>query len=78
MYLSPGYLSRLFKKEVGQNLSTYIQNVRVEQAKVLLQSTNLKIFEIADEVGINDPVYFSKTFKKITGHRPNEFRKKNQ
>lgn len=74
VHLSASYLSRLFKKEIGQNLSAYIQTVRIEHAKVLLRSTMLKTYEVAEAVGICDPVYFSKTFKKATGVKPKDYR----
>lgn len=74
VHLSASYLSKLFKKEVGQNISSYIQFVRIERAKVLLRTTNKKTYEIAEAVGICDPVYFSKIFKKTTGKKPKEFR----
>lgn len=74
VYLSPSYLSKLFKRETGENISTFIQNVRIENAKRLLLSTNLKTYEVAELVGISDPVYFSRIFKKITGVKPKEFK----
>ncbi len=74
VYLSPSYLSKLFKRETGENLSIYIQNVRVQQAKILLRTTNLKTYEVAEQVGISDPVYFSRIFKKVTGIKPKDFR----
>lgn len=75
VYLSPSYLSRLFKRETGENLSSYIQNVRIEQAKLLLRTTSLKTYEVAERVGISDPVYFSRIFKKITGVKPKDYRR---
>ncbi len=74
VHLSASYLSRLFKREIGLNLSTYIQNVRIEEAKILLRSTMMKTYEVAEAVGIGDPVYFSKMFKKATGFKPKEYR----
>lgn len=74
VHLSASYLSKLFKREVGQNISGYIQQVRVERAKVLLRTTAMKTYEIAEAVGIPDPVYFSKLFKKATGQKPKDFR----
>lgn len=74
VHLSPSYLSKLFKRETGENLSIYIQNVRIQQAKILLCTTDLKTYEVAERVGISDPVYFSRTFKKITGMKPKDFR----
>lgn len=74
VHLSPSYLSKLFKRETGENLSIYIQNVRIQQAKILLRTTDLKTYEVAERIGISDPVYFSRTFKKITGIKPKDFR----
>ena len=74
VHLSPSYFSKLFKREMGENFSTYILNTRIEQAKLLLQTTDKKAYEIAEAVGIYDPVYFSKIFKKVTGVKPKEYR----
>lgn len=75
VYLSPAYLSRLFKRETGETLSAYVQNIRIEQAKTLLRTTSLKTYEVAERVGIPDPVYFSRIFKKVTGSKPRDFRR---
>lgn len=74
VHLSPSYLSRLFKKETTENLSLYVQNVRIEEAKILLQTTKLKAYEVGERVGIPDPVYFSKIFKKVTGKKPKDYK----
>ena len=74
VHLSASYLSKLFKRELGQNISSYIQHVRIERAKVLLRTTSKKTYEIAETVGIPDPVYFSKIFKRATGQKPKDFR----
>jgi len=73
-HISSSYLSRLFKSKKNISLSTYIQNVRVEKAKELIAATDLRTYEIAEQVGIADPVYFSKLFKKVTGMRVRDFR----
>lgn len=75
VYLSPSYLSKLFKRETGENLSTYVQNIRIDAAKTLLCTTPLKTYEVAERVGIPDPVYFSRIFKKVVGVKPKDFRK---
>ncbi|MCI8856727.1 MAG: response regulator [Clostridiaceae bacterium] len=75
VYLSPSYLSRLFKRETGETLSSYIQSIRIEQAKSLLRVTTLKTYEIAERIGIPDPVYFSRIFKKVAGCKPKDFRR---
>lgn len=74
VHLSPSYLSRLFKKKTGENLSSYIQTMRIEQAKTLLRTTTLKTYEVGERVGISDPVYFSRIFKKLTGTKPKDYR----
>lgn len=74
VHLSPSYLSRLFKKETGENLSTYVQNIRIQEAKVLLKTTGLRGYEVGEQVGIPDPVYFSRIFKKVTGMKPKDYR----
>ena len=74
VHLSPSYFSKLFKREMGENLSTYILNTRIERAKFLLRTTDKKAYEIAEAVGIYDPVYFSKIFKKATGLKHKEYR----
>lgn len=73
--LSPAYLSSLFKKETGENLSDYIQRLRLEKAKGLLRSTHLTIQEIASRIGYTDAKYFSKLFFRMTGARPQDYRK---
>ncbi len=74
VHLSPSYLSKEFKRARGQNISTYIGEKRMERAKALMRSPDLKNYEIARLVGIEDPVYFSRAFKKATGMRPSEYR----
>lgn len=65
VHLSPSYFSKLFKREMGENFSTYILNTRIEQAKLLLQTTDKKAYEIAEAVGIYDPCIFPKSSKKL-------------
>lgn len=74
VHLSPSYLSRLFKKVTGENLSAYVQNIRIEEAKILLKTTELRAYEVGERVGIPDPVYFSRIFKKMTGCKPKDYR----
>lgn len=72
--ISTYYLSRMFKKEMGKNISEYLVELRIEQAKVLLKTSDHKLYEIADEVGIPDPHYFSRLFKKHLGISPSQYR----
>ena len=72
--LTPSYFSALYKKETGNGFLESLTEVRINRAKQLLQDTNLTIAKISEDVGYTDVKYFSKTFKKITGIKPNEFR----
>lgn len=74
--VSPKYFSSIFLKEVGVKFTDYLQIVRINQAKRLTKSTQLKDYEIALEVGIENAEYYSKLFKKITGLTSNEYRGK--
>lgn len=75
VHLSPSYLSREFKRLTGRNLSAYITQTRVDRARELLAEGRHKNYEIARLVGFDDPVYFSRAFKKATGLRPSEYRR---
>jgi two-component system response regulator YesN len=53
---------------------SYLMHIRMEEAKSLLRTTDLKAFEIADKVGYTDPNYFSFSFRKQVGISPKEYR----
>lgn len=72
--VNPSYLSTLFKKETGSTLTEYVNRKRIEHALLLLNSTDLQIQMIAQYCGIPDVNYFTKTFKKIVGKTPKEYR----
>lgn len=74
--LSAGYLSALYKKETGKNLSDYICKVRMEQAKEALQRPDHKIYDISEQLGYENPKNFSRAFKKYWGVSPQDFRMK--
>jgi two-component system response regulator YesN len=76
IYVSTYYLSRMFKKELGQNFVDYLNEIRMFKAKELLKEGNYKTYEVAEMVGITDAQYFSKLFKKYTGLTPKECRGK--
>ncbi|MDF2511149.1 MAG: response regulator [Herbinix sp.] len=73
--LSPAYFSTVFKKEIGINFSDYLISCRIESAKDKLKNGNLPVNLIAEEVGYVDAKYFSKTFYKLVGLKPTEYRK---
>lgn len=73
--VNPCYLSRIFKQEIHENITDYIIKLRINRSIEFLNSTNLKAYEIAEKVGINDSHYFSILFKKQTGKSIQEFKK---
>ncbi|WP_222429926.1 helix-turn-helix domain-containing protein [Paenibacillus cremeus] len=76
VFLSPDYLSRLFKKETGISLNDYMIEERFKYAKELLISTDMPISSIAAAIGYTNFSHFSKMFKRVTNMNPLEFRKK--
>lgn len=75
VFVSPFYLSHLFKEELGLTFVEYLTRVRIEEAKRLLASSNLSVLGVAEKVGYEDASYFSKVFRKATGLTPNQYRK---
>lgn len=75
MYLSPYYISKIFKAEIGESPIHYLIRVRMERAKELLkEDASLPIAEIAERVGYEDVYHFSKLFKKAYGMPPSKCR----
>ncbi|MGM9974392.1 MAG: helix-turn-helix domain-containing protein [Clostridiaceae bacterium] len=72
--VNPSYLSTLFKKETGLTLTEYVSRKRIDHALLLLSSSDMQIQLIAQHCGIPDVNYFTKTFKKIIGKTPKEYR----
>jgi two-component system response regulator YesN len=73
--LNPTYFSSVFKKETGSSFIDYLTEVRIQNVKELLVSTNKSINDIAELSGFNDLKYFNKKFRKYTGLSPTEYRK---
>lgn len=71
--ISPNYLSSLFKKYNDIGFSEYISQMKISKAKSLMDNHNLKIYEIADQLGFDSAFYFSKVFKKVEGCSPSEY-----
>ncbi|WP_432355812.1 response regulator transcription factor [Sporosarcina sp. A2] len=76
--LSPSYVSTLFKQLFGKTFQQYMINSRLDRAKLLLLSTDMKMYEIASSVGFEDPNYFSAAFKKRFSLSPNQFKEKSR
>lgn len=75
LHVNSSYLSHLFKRTMGVGLTQYITRIRIEQAQRLLRETDLKIAQIAKDVGLSDPRYFNTVFKRQTGITPSAYRK---
>jgi len=75
--LAPGTIARKFKKEHQLSLSQYILHRRIDKAKLLLATTTKTIYEVGMQVGIPDPQYFNKQFRKVSGMSPSHYRDQN-
>ncbi|MCX7749819.1 MAG: AraC family transcriptional regulator [Clostridia bacterium] len=75
VFLSPSYFTRAFKEEMGLSPINYLLQIRIERAKELLSDTELKISEIAQQVGFSNQQRFNEIFKKYTGLAPLQYRK---
>ena len=71
--ISPSYLSQLFSKYNDTGFNEYINICKIKEAKRLLKSENLKVYEVADALNFGSEFYFSKVFKKIQGVTPSEY-----
>ena len=78
VFISPAYLSILFKRELGTTFIDYVTTLRLEKAKELLSIGGMKTYEAAAKVGYNDPQYFSNCFKKYTGCTPSEYKSRKE
>lgn len=75
LHVSASYFARLFKKYYQITFLDYLTQYRLEEAKSLLRNSTLKVFEIAEKIGYEDPHYFSYNFRKNVGMTPLQFRK---
>ena len=71
---SKTYLSRIFKEETGENISMYINKIRIEKAKLLLTDKGTSLVDVANMVGFEDQSYFTKVFKAVTGIPPKKYK----
>jgi AraC-like DNA-binding protein/ligand-binding sensor protein len=72
--MSSYYFCKMFKKVTGINFTDYVARVRIEKSKNLLLNPNLRVSEIAFEVGFQSLTHFNRVFKKILGQSPTEYR----
>jgi AraC-like DNA-binding protein/ligand-binding sensor protein len=73
-HMSTFYFCKMFHKATGVNFTEYVSRVRIEKARTLLLNPNLRISEIAYEVGFQSLTHFNRVFKKLLGQSPTEFR----
>lgn len=74
--ISEGYVSTLFKEQVGINFADYVEKLRIEQACLLLNQNKMTIVQIAEQVGYNSIQSFRRAFKKVKGVSPSKLRDK--
>lgn len=67
---SAGYFHRQFKCHTGLTPTIYVTQLRIQQARRLLELTNMRVAEVAQAVGYDDPFYFSRVYRKLTGQAP--------
>jgi AraC-like DNA-binding protein len=71
----PDFLSRTFKQHTGVDLSHYIQQIRIDRAKRLLENSKIDIGTAGDMSGFSDRVHFSKVFRRVTGTTPSQYQR---
>ena len=73
--LSEKYFTTKFTRECGETFLSYLTSLRVQKARELIKGTTFKMYEIAEMVGYNNPEHFNRTFRKLTGISPSQYRK---
>ena len=74
VHLSPDYLGKIFKKETGETIQTYITRKRMEKARSLLLNTDKPVSQICFDIGFDNPSYFIRVFKDYNGITPKKYR----
>ncbi|WP_169306731.1 response regulator transcription factor [Cohnella pontilimi] len=74
LFITPNYLSRLFRQETGKSFVELLMEIRLEKARAMLTQDMVKIYEVGLAVGYPNPRYFSEWFQKNTGMSPGEYR----
>jgi two-component system response regulator YesN len=76
VYLNSAYLSKMYKKETGENYLEFLTRLRIDKAKYLLRTTHTRTSDVGNMVGYPNPQYFATIFRKNTGLTPVDFREK--
>jgi YesN/AraC family two-component response regulator len=74
VYMTPSYLSMLFKVNTGKTFIEQLTDIRIDKAKDMLKNTCMRNYEVAEQVGYQDSRYFSQLFKKRVGLSPSQYR----
>ena len=75
VYVSQWHLSKLLNRETGKSFFDLLGSMRIEKSKALLRTPGMNIQDVAEQTGYTDVAHFSRTFKKLTGQTPGEYRK---
>jgi YesN/AraC family two-component response regulator len=75
LHYNKSYIFRRFKQTTGSSIMAYFTKLKIDRAKILLRESDLSVASISDKLSFDNPNYFSKTFKKITGYTPSTYRK---
>jgi AraC-like DNA-binding protein len=68
------YLSRVFREQTGETLAAYAVKLKIKRAKTLIREHDLNFTQISDRLSFDNPQYFSRVFKRVTGMTPTEFK----
>ncbi|WP_165763890.1 response regulator transcription factor [Halalkalibacter urbisdiaboli] len=74
VYMNPTYFCECFKNQTGETVLDFVTSTRINKARELLLTTNLKVYQICEQVGYSDTKYFSKLFKKHYGELPSKYK----
>ncbi|WP_157273452.1 helix-turn-helix domain-containing protein [Paenibacillus sp. oral taxon 786] len=76
LQMNYSYMSRVFSKEAGMSIRKFIMEAKVKEAIRLFSESNLSISQISEKLGYNNPYYFTRIFKQVTGYSPTDYLKK--
>ena len=76
LYVSPSYLSRIFRKQTGESYVQHVTRLKMEKAIELLKAPQYRAYQVGEMLGYNTPKYFTKLFQTYTGMTPTAYRRK--
>ena len=78
VYMTPSYLSSIFKKATNMGINNFIKNYRMEKARDMLENTNIRIKDIGNMVGYSNTSYFCQSFREFYGLTPEKYRQRDE